>query len=58
MAKVIHLGAWKIRVHAPAHAVDEVERRVRAFKDQIDGVLVSYAGPFSYFALPRRAASS
>jgi hypothetical protein len=35
-----------------------VERRVGAFKDQIDGILVSYAGPFSYFALPQQLASA
>ena len=57
MANVIHLGAWKIRTDAPPQAVDEVTRRVRAFKDQIAGVLVSYAGPFCYFALPQELAS-
>jgi hypothetical protein len=58
VANVIHLGAWKIRTDAAPQAVDEVTRRVRAFKDQIAGVLVSYAGPFCYFALPQELASA
>ncbi len=54
MGRVIHVGLWKIKKNAPSRSVQEVYRRVAAFKSQIPGILESHAGGFTYFELPKK----
>lgn len=53
MAKVIHVGIHKIKSDAPEQAVRDLDSKIIAFKEQIPGVLYSYAGPFVYFPYPQ-----
>src|SRR3989337_4442147 len=53
MAKVIHIGIHKIKLDASDQAVRDFDTRIIAFKEQIPGVLYSYAGPFVYFPYPQ-----
>jgi len=53
MAKVIHIGIHKIKLDVSEQAVRDLDSRIIAFKEQIPGVLYSYAGPFVYFPYPQ-----
>ena len=54
MAKVIHVGIHKIKSDASDQAVRDFDDRIIAFKEQIPGVLYSYAGPFVFFPYPQQ----
>ena len=47
--RIIHIGLWKFKPNAPQHLIDELDRRIGAFKDEIPGVLDSFGGPLKAF---------
>jgi hypothetical protein len=52
MARVVHIGLWKVKEDADPSTMATVDNMIRAFKDTIPGVLEAHGGPLVYFDLP------
>ena len=52
MARVVHIGLWKVKEDAAPEVMAKVDGMIRAYKDNIPGVLEAHGGRLVYFDLP------